>query len=130
MTTGGPPAGWYLDPTGRFTYRYWDGLHWTDQVSSAGRTGSDPIEDPTGAMIPPAPGTAASIPSDPPPQTIEVSTGGSSAAGALLALVAVAILVVLIVVLVTQDGEDDTTSTTDGVATTVTTEAPDADDGG
>jgi DNA polymerase-3 subunit epsilon len=27
------PAGWYADPTGRFTYRYWTGELWTEHAS-------------------------------------------------------------------------------------------------
>lgn len=35
-------AGWYLDPSGRWTYRYWDGQTWTEKVSTGdGRTWSD-----------------------------------------------------------------------------------------
>jgi hypothetical protein len=39
------PAGWYPDPApqtlpGRL--RYWDGAAWTEHVSDAGVTGSDP----------------------------------------------------------------------------------------
>ncbi|WP_433531779.1 exonuclease domain-containing protein [Micromonospora sp. CA-263727] len=35
-------AGWYLDPSGRWTYRYWDGQGWTEKVSAGdGRTWSD-----------------------------------------------------------------------------------------
>ncbi|MEU1603900.1 exonuclease domain-containing protein [Micromonospora matsumotoense] len=35
-------AGWYLDPSGRWTYRFWDGQHWTEKVSAGdGRTWSD-----------------------------------------------------------------------------------------
>jgi DNA polymerase-3 subunit epsilon len=30
------PAGWYPDPTGRQTYRFWDGSSWTDRVSPGG----------------------------------------------------------------------------------------------
>jgi len=35
------PTGWYPDPTGRFEVRWFDG-RWTDQVGTAGRTGTDP----------------------------------------------------------------------------------------
>jgi DNA polymerase-3 subunit epsilon len=41
---GVPPvvAGWYLDPSGRWTYRFWDGRAWTEKVSAGdGRTWSD-----------------------------------------------------------------------------------------
>ncbi|MGI5213445.1 exonuclease domain-containing protein [Plantactinospora sp. CA-290183] len=35
-------AGWYLDPSGRWTYRFWDGQGWTEKVSAGdGRTWSD-----------------------------------------------------------------------------------------
>jgi DNA polymerase-3 subunit epsilon len=30
------PAGWYPDPTGRYTYRYWDSTGWTDHASPGG----------------------------------------------------------------------------------------------
>ena len=33
--------GWYLDPFGRFHYRYFHGGVWTDQVSTNGRTSTD-----------------------------------------------------------------------------------------
>ncbi|MFG1801329.1 exonuclease domain-containing protein [Micromonospora carbonacea] len=35
-------AGWYLDPSGRWTYRFWDGRGWTERASAGdGRTWSD-----------------------------------------------------------------------------------------
>jgi hypothetical protein len=37
------PAGWLADPLGRFQYRYWDGLVWTDQVSTNGTHETDPL---------------------------------------------------------------------------------------
>ncbi|MEA2217394.1 MAG: uncharacterized protein QOJ35_20 [Solirubrobacteraceae bacterium] len=30
-----PAAGWYPDPQGTGSYRYWDGVRWTDALSSA-----------------------------------------------------------------------------------------------
>jgi hypothetical protein len=36
------PAGWLADPLGRYQYRYWDGLVWTDQVSTNGTHETDP----------------------------------------------------------------------------------------
>jgi hypothetical protein len=30
-----PAAGWYSDPAGRFTHRFWDGRAWTDRVRGA-----------------------------------------------------------------------------------------------
>lgn len=37
---------WYPDPMGRHEYRWYDGAQWTDQVSSHGRTASDPLQAP------------------------------------------------------------------------------------
>jgi uncharacterized protein (AIM24 family) len=37
------PGSWQPDPDGRFEYRWWDGRHWTDQVSHQGRTGTAPV---------------------------------------------------------------------------------------
>lgn len=37
-----PTPNWYPDPTGRAELRYWDGEIWTDHISNAGTTGSDP----------------------------------------------------------------------------------------
>jgi len=41
---GDGTAGWQADPTGRFEHRYWDGSAWTDNVSNAGVTSTDPFE--------------------------------------------------------------------------------------
>jgi len=35
LATGGPPAGWYSDPSGGAGQRYWDGRGWTDAVQPA-----------------------------------------------------------------------------------------------
>lgn len=35
------PAGWYTDPAARHERRYWDGTHWTAQVSDGGVTATD-----------------------------------------------------------------------------------------
>ncbi len=40
--TGIPSADWLDDPFDRHEHRYWDGSQWTDQVSDAGETGTDP----------------------------------------------------------------------------------------
>jgi hypothetical protein len=55
-TPGLPPAGWYPDPAGGPTRRWWDGAHWTER-----------IEAPTGTIDP-----ALAVPADP------VATPGTS----------------------------------------------------
>lgn len=35
--------GWYPDPCGRYEYRFYDGEFWTNNVSSAGVQGADPV---------------------------------------------------------------------------------------
>jgi len=37
------PAGWKADPTGRHQFRYWDGLHWTENVADAGEQSRDAV---------------------------------------------------------------------------------------
>jgi uncharacterized protein YxjI len=46
MSDAGHPANWYPDPMGRHEYRWFDGAQWTDQVSSHGRTSTDPVGGP------------------------------------------------------------------------------------
>ena len=41
--TGNHGPNWYPDPMGRHEYRWYDGSQWTDQVSSHGRTATDPV---------------------------------------------------------------------------------------
>jgi hypothetical protein len=41
---GSVPAGWYPDPRSRADHRYWDGNQWTERVSRAGTTGTDPTD--------------------------------------------------------------------------------------
>jgi len=36
------PADWYKDPAGRYDFRYWDGSKWTENVSRAGASFTDP----------------------------------------------------------------------------------------
>jgi uncharacterized protein YxjI len=43
VTTPTVPPGWYPDPAGRHEYRYWDGVIWTDHVSSHGRQSTDAV---------------------------------------------------------------------------------------
>lgn len=37
------PAGWFPDPTGRFEYRYFNGVNWTADVAAGGQRGLDPL---------------------------------------------------------------------------------------
>ena len=37
------PARWLSDPTGRNSYRYWNGSEWTSQVSNDGKGSLDPL---------------------------------------------------------------------------------------
>jgi Protein of unknown function (DUF2510) len=46
-------AGWKQDPNGRHEWRYFDGVAWTDKVSDAGTTSSDPY-DPEVVPAPPS----------------------------------------------------------------------------
>ena len=41
--SGGNPAGWHADPTGRNEQRYWDGQGWTAHVVRGGVQASDPV---------------------------------------------------------------------------------------
>ena len=34
------PSGWYTDPTTKYSYRFWNGSQWTNQVSTGGNTGT------------------------------------------------------------------------------------------
>jgi uncharacterized protein DUF2510 len=43
---GAPNTGWHPDPLGRFQYRYYDGLVWTEYVSKAGAQSTDPLLSP------------------------------------------------------------------------------------
>lgn len=40
---GASNVGWHRDPLGRFEYRYFDGVVWTEYVSRAGVRSSDPL---------------------------------------------------------------------------------------
>jgi hypothetical protein len=51
------PAGWHIDPFGRYELRYWDGTHWTEHVVS---DGSQEIDQPVDA--PEAPEATAASP--------------------------------------------------------------------
>jgi len=75
------PAGWYIDPSQRHEYRYWDGKDWTPQVSDRGLIARDPElrppASPNGALTThplttPAPAPAAPAwPEPAPPQSTE-----------------------------------------------------------
>jgi hypothetical protein len=52
-------AGWKPDPNGRHEWRYFDGVAWTDKVSDAGATASDPYDPDVVPPPPPAPPAAA-----------------------------------------------------------------------
>jgi hypothetical protein len=41
-----PPPSWQRDPFGRFEYRWWDGLRWTEHVTTADALDTDPIPPP------------------------------------------------------------------------------------
>lgn len=125
------PAGWYTDPTNQYSYRYWNGQQWTNQVSSGGSTATDPnMMGATVASTPPAPGTAAPMPPQPQPTTtVQVTQKRGSAFGTIIGVVlAIIAIVVLIAVLMNLPSGDDTTDTTAPAATTeapaATTEAP------
>lgn len=120
-----PAAGWYTDPSSRFTYRYWNGAQWTDQVSSEGTTATDAV-DASFANVPPAPGSAAPGQSPAPASTVQVTTksggGFGSFLGTILAVILAILLVVVLVALLVSDSGDSSTTVPDAPATTV---APD-----
>lgn len=116
-------SGWYTDPTGSYSYRYWDGTSWTSQVGSGGPSGTDPNPlDPAVAAAPPAPGTAAPEPSTQgPPQAVQVTQkSGGSTFGIIIGVI-VAIVAVVILIAVLASGDDESSTSTDAP---VTTEAP------
>jgi hypothetical protein len=116
--------GWYTDPTGSYSYRYWDGSGWTSQVSSGGTSGTDP--NPMAADVaatPPAPGTAAQGQPAVPQPAVQVtqSTGRSSFGTVVAIIIGVIAIIIVIVLLGNSSSDDDSTSTTEPPATT---EAP------
>lgn len=48
-----PRADWYPDPTGRFEFRYHNGVSWTGDVSVDGERFLDPLRSPSVAVVPP-----------------------------------------------------------------------------
>lgn len=62
--------GWYPDPSGRFTQRWFDGIDWTDHVVGAnGQTIQDPLPGPSSGPGP-GPGDRAEEAESPPPPTV------------------------------------------------------------
>lgn len=119
-------AGWYNDPTGRYSNRYWDGTKWTEAVSSGGANEIDRAALPV-SLAPPAPGTEVRGTVLDQPPTIQVTTqGGRSSGGTFFGFVAgaVALLFGLIIVIyaISVNSDDD------GTDSPPATEAP-ADDG-
>lgn len=54
--TGQAPPSWHPDPFGRHELRYWDGVRWTEHVSSRGPQGTDaPVQSPKPAQPGPNP---------------------------------------------------------------------------
>lgn len=49
-----PPPSWQRDPFGRSEFRWWDGLRWTEHVTTAGAPSTDPIPPPGDPMTPDA----------------------------------------------------------------------------
>lgn len=119
------PAGWYADPTGRHTYRYWDGTAWSNQVSDGGTTGVDPTGlDANTASTPPAPGTKAPGSPQERTPTVQVSqrAGGGFGMGTIVGvLVGVLIVAIILVVLLNNLGDDGSTPSTDAPEAPVTT---------
>ena len=116
-------AGWYRDPTGHHTIRYWDGQQWSDQANSGGANAIDPVPADV-RYVQPAPGTQVqpAAPAAPAPAPLQVTQQSApSSVGTVVAVVlsVVAVLLVL-VVLLTQGGDDET----DTSEPPVTTEAP------
>lgn len=114
--------GWYKDPTGSYSYRYWDGARWTDQVSTGGGSGSDPNPiDPGVVNTPPAPGTAAPGQVAAQQPTVQVTQSRGSGAGTVVAVVlGVIAIIVVIALLVNASGEEE--DSTPNIDITVTTQ--------
>jgi hypothetical protein len=118
------PSGWYTDPTNKYSYRFWNGTQWTNQVSTGGNTGADP--DPMGAeaaAAPPAPGTEAPTqPQSHPATTVQVTQKRGSAFGTIIGVILAIIAIVVLVAILMNVSSDDSTDTT--VAPPASTEAP------
>ena len=102
------PQGWYQDPSGQGTARYWNGFQWTESVDRAGVTVNVPI-DPAMATVPPMPGTAVASPgATPQPAPVNVSTSsGGSPWGAIIGGLLVLVAVIVLIVFIQNDSSDD-----------------------
>ncbi|HSF86389.1 MAG TPA: DUF2510 domain-containing protein [Acidimicrobiia bacterium] len=120
----GDGPGWYRDPSGAYSYRYWDGAQWTSRVSSGGATGNDPNPmDPGVAATPPAPGTAAPVQVVPPQPTVQVTQSrGGSGAGTVVAIVLGVIAIIVVIALLANAASEE--EPTPDIDITVTTQAP------
>jgi len=85
--TSGTPAGWYPNPDGSQSNRYWDGAQWTDHIGPANTPPPPPAYTaPTPASPPPYQGAsvAAAAPAGSGGSKKKWVIGGSIAAGVLL----------------------------------------------
>ena len=117
-------AGWYRDPTGRYSIRYWDGQQWTATDNSGGANGQDPIPAEM-QYVAPAPGTEAAVAQQPAQQPMTTVTQSSGSSGGTIVAVILSVVAVLLVlmVLLNQDTDSDT-DTTEPPATTQPAEPP------
>jgi hypothetical protein len=130
-------AGWYPDPLGHAEYRYFDGEHWTDQVSSGGTVRTDP----------PVEATKLTPAEDHPPPPATPTPEAPAAKRPVWWLVAgAAVLVALVVaaaILLTggddgdgddaassEDTEEESTTTTEPTTTTTEPTTTTTEDGG
>ncbi|MFV0533607.1 MAG: hypothetical protein ACK5MR_08140 [Cumulibacter sp.] len=77
-------AGWYVDPAGRFHYRYWEGEFWTDYVTGPAGEGVDPLTPappPEAPVQQPSASSAMAPQSVPPAAPDHVPAPGQSVAG-------------------------------------------------
>ncbi len=121
---GNQPAGWYSDPTGRYSARYWDGQQWSNQANSGGTNITDEVPAEM-LTVQPVPGSEVKAATPPPPAAqpsvhVTQEAPQRSAFGAILAVIAVIAVVVILALVIPRLGNGDETDTTDPV----TTEAP------
>jgi hypothetical protein len=115
-----PSPRWLPDPTGDHEYRYWDGTAWTDDVSDAGVTSTDPMGDDAAAPAEDAAGVDAPGPgSDPADDDLTAEAPVRAPAGKPpgrstrllvgLGVVFVVLLAGIAFVVLNQDDNDKTT---------------------